>query len=55
MDHTKEIAKFTLQLVNSATVRADDQTIANVNACKGWLNAIITGALVVVEAPKAAE
>lgn len=52
MDQTKEIAKFILQLVNSASVRADDQTQGNVTAVKGWLNAIATGELVVTQKPK---
>lgn len=52
MDQMKEIAKFTLQLVNSASVRADDQTMNNVGAVKNWLNAIASGQLVVADAPK---
>lgn len=47
VDQTKEIAKFILQLVATASVRADDQTIANVGAVKGWLNAIAEGQLIV--------
>ena len=51
MDPTKEMAKFVLQLIATATVRADDQTQQNVSAVKGWLNAIATGALI-VKAPR---
>ena len=48
----KEIAKFILGMIAKATMPADDQTQANITACKGWLNAIATGQLVVAPPKK---
>lgn len=41
----KEIAKFILVMVSKAMMPADDQTQANITACKGWLGAIANGSL----------
>lgn len=46
-DQSPHIAKFILDLVSTASVRADDQTLGNVAAAKGWLNAIAIGSLLV--------
>lgn len=49
MDQTKEMAKFALQLIEGANVRADDATLGNALLVRKWLKAIAAGELVVAE------
>ncbi len=46
----KEMAKFILIIISKAIMPADDQTQANITACKQWLGAIATGQLEVKSA-----
>lgn len=48
-DQMKEIAEFTLALVNNSKITTDDQTIENLQVVKRWLKCIMSGVLEVKE------